>query len=113
LNRLAPGPETYALLGRLGLSVPAGSTIAVRPENLGLGGGSIAGDSIDGTVKKFTYLGREAHLQVATKVGDLVIHIANPSRSASVAVDSTVQVLVPRDGLMAADQNGKRIATGA
>ena len=112
LNKLNPGAETNALLTRLNLSVPADATIAIRPENLGLAGGSISGEAIAGTVKKFTYLGREAHLLVATAVGDLVIHVANPSRSESLAMDGAVQVMVPRDGVMAFDAAGKRIAMG-
>ena len=112
LNRLSSSVETNALVGRMNLSVPAGSTIAIRPENLGLAGSSIEGEAIEGTVRKFTYLGREAHLLVATPVGDLVIHVANPSRSESLAMDGAVKVLVPRDGLMAFDAGGKRVAMG-
>lgn len=113
LNRLELGVDANALLGRLGLSIPAGSTVAIRPENLGLAGGNIAGEELEGTVRKFTYLGREAHLLVATALGDLVIHVANPSRNQSLAVGAPARVLVPRDGLMAFDAAGKRIPLGS
>ena len=113
LNRLELGADADALLGRLGLTIPAGSTVAIRPENLGLAGGAIAGEELEGTVRKFTYLGREAHLLVATALGDLVIHVANPSRNQSLAVGALARVLVPRDGLMAFDAAGKRIPLGS
>ncbi len=112
LNTLQPGPATEALLGRLGLASATGLVWAVRPENIGLSGSAMQGDTLAGTVKKFTYLGREAHLQVATPVGDLVVHIANPSRSEILAPGAATMVVVPRDSLMAFDAEGRRTATG-
>jgi iron(III) transport system ATP-binding protein len=113
LNRLTANTEAHALLARLGLSVPAGATVTIRPENLGLAGGSIAGEELEGRVRKFTYLGREAHLMVATSIGDLVIHVANPSRGENLEPGALAHVFVPRDGLMAFDSAGKRIAFGS
>lgn len=114
LNRLKLGAaDAGALLSRLGISLPDGASLTVRPENLGLTGGTIAGHELDGTVKKFTYLGREAHLLVATALGDLVIHVANPSRNQSLAVGAAARVLVPRDGLIAFDATGRRIPLGS
>ena len=109
LNTLEPGAARDDLLARLGLPTPADATIAVRPENLGLVGGSHAGEAIAGTVRKFTYLGREAQVRVATPVGDLVVHVANPKSGAMVAGAATT-VVVPRHGLMVFDSAGKRMA---
>src|SRR5690606_8836897 len=112
LNTLSAGAPTDALLARLGLNLPEGFTVAIRPENLGLGGTASLGEPLEGRIRKFTYLGREAHLQVPTNVGDLVVHVANPSRAETFAIGATTTVLVPRDGLMAFDAGGARIATG-
>jgi ABC-type Fe3+/spermidine/putrescine transport system ATPase subunit len=112
LNTLEPGTATEALLGRLGLKAASGLTWSVRPENIGLAGSGMEGEPLAGTVRKFTYLGREAHLQVATPVGDLVVHIANPSRSEILAAGAAATVVVPRDSLMAFDADGRRTVTG-
>lgn len=109
LNAFEPGAATDALLTRLGLVPKAGLSWAVRPENIGLAGSGMAGDPLSGTVKKFTYLGREAHLLVATPLGDLVVHVANPSRSEILAPGTTTTVVVPRESLMAFDADGQRI----
>jgi iron(III) transport system ATP-binding protein len=109
LNTLEPGAETDRLVAALGLKPAAGTTWAVRPENLGLAGGSMQGEPLAGTVKKYTYLGREAHLQVTTPVGDLVAQIANPSRTEVLAAGAAATVIVPRDCLMAFDDSGKRV----
>jgi ABC-type Fe3+/spermidine/putrescine transport system ATPase subunit len=112
LNTLELGTATEALLGRLGLKAAPGLTWSVRPENIGLAGSGMKGEPLAGTVRKFTYLGREAHLQVATPVGDLVVHIANPSRSEILAAGAAATVVVPRDSLMAFDADGRRTVTG-
>ncbi len=50
--------------GALGLAPWAATTWAVRPENLGLAGGPMTGEPLRrAPVKKYTYLGREAHLE--------------------------------------------------
>ena len=110
LNTLAPGAATDLLVKALGLTPSATTGWAVRPENLGLAGGAISGEQLPGTVKKYTYLGREAHLQVTTAVGDLVIHVSNPSRTEILAAGAATTVVIPRDGLMAFGADGKRIA---
>jgi len=112
LNTLESGAATDALLGRLGLTSRAGLTWAVRPENIGLAGSGFTGEQLSGTVKKFTYLGREAHLLVTTEVGDLVVHVANPSRSAILEPGAATTVVVPAESLMAFDADGRRAATG-
>ena len=112
LNTLQPGAATDAVLTRLGHKPAAGLSWAVRPENIGLANAGMQGDALPGTVKKFTYLGREAHLQVATEVGDLVVHVANPSRSEILAPGTATTVVVPRESLMAFDADGRRTALG-
>ena len=113
LNRLSPGPRTEALLSGLGLGTPPEATITIRPESLGLTGDGPSEGSLEGTVKKYTYLGREAHLQVATPVGDLVVHLSNPSRREILAPGASARVSFERDGLMVFDAAGKRVSTGA
>lgn len=113
LNQLLPGGETQAALGSLGISLPENTIVAIRPENLELASATDGAGIVTGIVKKFTYLGREAHLLAATPIGDLVVHIANPSRSQAFGVGEAVNVSVPRDGIMAFDVGGRRVGIGA
>ena len=62
-----------------------------------------------GTVTKYTYLGREAHVQVETPAGTLVVQVANPGMSATREAGEAVSVLVPRDAPMAFGADGARI----
>jgi iron(III) transport system ATP-binding protein len=110
LNTLTPGAETDRLVGALGLKAASGLSWAIRPESLALAGAGVAGHELAGTVKKYTYLGREAHLLVATPVGDLVVQIANPSRTAVLEAGALANVVIPGDRLMAFDADGKRVA---
>jgi ABC-type Fe3+/spermidine/putrescine transport system ATPase subunit len=87
----------------------AGSTWAVRPENLGLAGAGMTGEALKGTVKKFTYLGREAHLQVDDASwrpcrADQPTH--RGQRCWKPGTETTV--IVPRDCLMAFAADGQR-----
>ena len=107
---LAPGAETDQLVTALGLAPSATMNWAVRPENVGLAGSGMQGEGLAGTVKKFTYLGREAHLQVATAVGDLVAQISNPSRTTALQSGAATTVIIAKDGLMGFDGNGRRLA---
>ena len=112
LNIFSPGAALDALLGQLGLSTPAGAIWAVRPERLGLvAAGSDANGAamLPGTVTKYTYLGREAHVQVETPAGTIVVQLANPGMAATRVAGETVSVLVPRDVLMAFGADGARI----
>ena len=116
INVLTTGPELDALLGQLGLSAPAGATWAVRPERLGLGSAGTAGGdgvvSVPGMVVKYTYLGREAHVQVETALGMIVVQVANPGMAATRDTGEQVSVLVPRDVPMAFGADGARLSTG-
>lgn len=109
LNTLTPGAETDRLVASLGLVPSANTTWAVRPENIGLAESGMKGEPLSGTVKKFTYLGREAHLQVTTPVGDIVAQISNPSRTTVLEAGAATTLIVPRDCLMAFDSSGRRV----
>jgi ABC-type Fe3+/spermidine/putrescine transport system ATPase subunit len=110
LNRLAGEAATGALLARLGFSAPADATIVIRPESLGLAGEGTGAGDLEGTVRKFTYLGREAHLMVTTPAGDLVVHVSNPSRREILAPGTAIGVTVQPEGIMVFDAAGGRIA---
>ncbi|MDB5623185.1 MAG: transporter ATP-binding protein [Devosia sp.] len=112
LNVFSPGPALDGMLGQLGLTAPAGATWAVRPERLDLAARGGAPDSVavlDGTVTKYTYLGREAQVQVETPAGLIVVQLANPGISATRSTGEAVAVLVPRDAPMAFGADGVRI----
>jgi ABC-type Fe3+/spermidine/putrescine transport system ATPase subunit len=114
LNTFSPGAALDAMLGQLGLSAPNAATWAVRPERLGLANpGSDAGGAavLDGTVTKYTYLGREAHVQVETPAGAIVVQLANPGMAATRNPGDAVSILVPRDAPMAFGADGIRLAT--
>ncbi|WP_105439368.1 ABC transporter ATP-binding protein [Neorhizobium sp. T25_13] len=115
LNKFKNGTELSRLLQSVSLGDLMGETWTIRPERLVLadGAGSLgSGFVLNGTVRKYTYLGREAHVLVETGVGDLVVHISNPGRSAGQHTGEPVSVLVPREALMGFDSAGKRIAIG-
>jgi iron(III) transport system ATP-binding protein len=112
LNRLAPEAATRTLLAGLGVSAPADATIAIRPENLSLSGEGLGGEVLEGKVRKFTYLGREAHLLVTTPAGDLVVQLSNPSRREILAPGTAIGVTVRPEGIMVFDTLGRRIGAG-
>jgi len=112
LNTFTPGDALEAMLGQLGLTAPEAASWAVRPERLALAATGAAPDGtavLAGTVTKYTYLGREAHVQVETPAGTLVVQVANPGMSATREAGEAVSVLVPRDAPMAFGADGARI----
>ena len=112
LNTFTPGDALEAMLGQLGLTAPEAASWAVRPERLALAAAGAAPDGtavLAGTVTKYTYLGREAHVQVETPAGTLVVQVANPGMSATREAGEAVSVLVPRDAPMAFGADGARI----
>jgi iron(III) transport system ATP-binding protein len=116
LNNFVAGDAFNALLGQLGLSAP-GASWSVRPERLDLvnaGAPAPAGCVVlPGTVEKYTYLGREAHVQVNTAVGNLVVQIANPGVTATRASGEAVGVVINGANLIAFDASNNRIQLGA
>jgi len=117
INALQSGPALNALLEKLGIAQVAGANWVVRPENLVIAGTApTSGEpsaSISGTVSKYTYLGREAHLQVTTDLGELVVHVANPDRTALRLDGDAVQLEVARSVILGFDAEDRRIQTGS
>lgn len=112
LNIFKPGAALDGMLAQLGLATLDATTWAIRPERLDLAAPGSAPDGVAvlaGTVTKYTYLGREAHVQVETPVGVIVVQIANPGMAATREAGEAVSVLVPRDAPMAFGADGARI----
>ncbi|UYN99377.1 MAG: ABC transporter ATP-binding protein [Devosia sp.] len=113
LNTLADSEGRAALLSALGLSEPRAAHWTVRPERLFLAESGQAApqgaSAIKGTVRKFTYLGREAHVLVETPAGGVVVQVANPALGGVREPGEPVQVLFERGALMAFDADGKRL----
>lgn len=112
LNTFTPGAALDSMLSQLGLNVPNAAVWTARPERLGLaarGTDTAGAAAIDGAVTKFTYLGREAHVQVETAAGLIVVQIANPGMTKTRQPGEDIVVLVPRDALMAFGADNARI----
>jgi iron(III) transport system ATP-binding protein len=106
LNLLAPGAATDALVAPLGAKGIA--QWAVRPERLALAAPGKGG--IAGTVGKYTYLGREAHVQIDTPLGSLVVQVPDPGMTATRAAGDAVTVRIDPAALMGFDAAGRRAA---
>jgi ABC-type Fe3+/spermidine/putrescine transport system ATPase subunit len=112
LNIFQPGAALDATLGKLGLAHAGAATWAVRPEHLDLAGPDSDGNgsaTLPGTVSKYTYLGREAHVQVETPAGRLVVQLPNPGMAATREAGEAVSVLVPRTAPMSFSADGARM----
>jgi ABC-type Fe3+/spermidine/putrescine transport system ATPase subunit len=112
INRFKSGPALDAMLGTLGLSSAGVTSWAARPEHLALGTPGVDhadAATLSGAVTKFTYLGREAHVQVDTPAGLLVVQLANPGMTATRQTGETVTVIVPRSALMAFGADSVRV----
>jgi len=108
LNVLTRGEATDALLG--GRRRADADCWVVRPERLGLAGpGETA---MPGTVTKYIYLGREAHVLVDTPVGRLVVQVPDPGTAAIRKSGELVSVRIEPDTLMCFDAAGRRLASG-
>ena len=116
LNLLEPGAALDTMLAQLGLSSSGATAWAARPERLGLAEPGVAGGGemavLAGSVGKYTYLGREAHVQVETPAGNVVVQLASPGMAATRTAEEAVSVLVPRDALMAFGADGARLGVG-
>lgn len=110
LNTLKAGPALGALIDKLGL--PDATTWTVRPERLNLttesSDHSVAA-GVSGTVAKYTYLGREAHVQIDTDVGGLIVQLPNPGVTAGLEAGQPATVVVARDALMGFGPDGRRV----
>jgi iron(III) transport system ATP-binding protein len=126
INTMKQGPALTGLLDEIGLGefagANAGASWAVRPESLHIHGTdkSDKGDTdpgagrsrFSGKVSKYTYIGRESHLQLSTDLGEIVVHIANPGPSSQYAAGAKVTVGVERQSVFGFDADGARIPSG-
>lgn len=115
LNTLSPGPALDRLLAAMNLSDVKADTWTVRPERLEIVGSEekanlVGPAQVSGKIAKYTYLGREAHVVVATELGDLVIQLNSPGMHSALPAGKAVRVAVRRDFLMGFDAAGKRVA---
>ena len=87
---------------------------AIRPEHIRLDRGEIAPDGvrIAGTVEKYTYLGREAHVLVDTQAGKLVVQLADPSPRLRMTRGSSVALVLQHRDVLSFDADGKRLGGG-
>jgi len=113
LNTLRAGEGRDRLLAGLRLVAPNAAHWTVRPERLRL---AAQGDTtapaaavLPGRISKYTYLGREAHVQVETDAGTLVVQIANPGTRTASQPGDAVAVVMEAGALMAFDADGKRL----
>ncbi|MDB5474401.1 MAG: transporter ATP-binding protein [Devosia sp.] len=112
INVFRPGSALDAMLAKLGHAPGGAATWTARPEHLALvepDGQDSGAATLPGTVTKFTYLGREAHVQVDTPAGLLVVQIANPGMAATRHTGDAVAVVVPPSAPMAFGPDGARV----
>lgn len=114
LNTLPAGEGRTRLLADLDLDAPTAAHWTIRPERLSLVEANTAPTgravALPGTIAKFTYLGREAHVLVETPAGTVVVQLANPALSPARQPGEPVSVVFERDALMAFDADSKRLS---
>ena len=88
---------------------------AIRPEHIRLGESARPDDdvSVQGTVEKYTYLGREAHLTAQTTVGRLVVQVPDPQPSLAIDAGHPVTLSFKRGHVIGFDEHGARVPLGA
>jgi ABC-type Fe3+/spermidine/putrescine transport system ATPase subunit len=116
LNTLSVGESLDQLLGQIGLQSTSATTWTVRPESITLlNAGAPAPEGnivLDGTVAKFTYLGREAHVSVDTDVGNVVVQLGAAELKTLRAPGDAVRITFERGALMGFDADKKRVKLG-
>ncbi|NOZ32219.1 MAG: ABC transporter ATP-binding protein [Alphaproteobacteria bacterium] len=125
INTMQPGAALDGLLGQLGLgdlaAANADASWSVRPESLQIIQGNPGADAkaaagtnaeLNGAVSKYTYIGRESHLQLSTDVGEIVVHIANPGPSSKYTPGAPITVNIERQSVFGFAATGDRINTG-
>jgi iron(III) transport system ATP-binding protein len=104
--------EAGAHLGMRAAGEPDGiHQWAIRPEHIRLDNGDAGADSIRlvGSVEKYTYLGREAHVLIETSAGKLVVQLADPAPTLRMVPGTSIALaLRPRD-VLSFDAEGKRL----
>jgi ABC-type Fe3+/spermidine/putrescine transport system ATPase subunit len=96
---------------RRAVAAPDGSVeIGIRPEDVAL---RDVPDAIvlRGTVRKCTFLGREAYLLIDTPHGPLIHHAANPAPEVLVSAGSPVPVALPAARILLFGPDGTRLGT--
>ena len=107
-GRLAiPGAEAVALAGA---PAPGPVALAIRPEHVEVGAARDAGGpalSLPGTVRKTTFLGREAHFTIDGPAGPLAAEVLDPT-AAQLAMDGApIAVRLPLARLLAFAPSGE------
>ena len=113
LNKLQAGPALDKIVGQLQL--PKAASWTVRPEGLHVHNASADARPhvlLGGTVSKYTYLGREAHVHIESELGDLIVQQSNPGMRAGLATGQAVQIMLLREALMGFDGDGQRVTEG-
>ena len=83
-----------------------GATAAIRPEDVRLGVGP---NPLAGTVRKVTFLGREAVVIIDTEAGEIQHLAANPSAELLAAAGQKIILHLPTDRIAQFGADGKRI----
>ena len=96
---------------RLARAITGTVELAIRPEHVRVAAPSDNGASdvvrLDGTVLKQTYLGAHAHCLVATRHGDIKVHISDPGASTP-GTGAAISLRLPLKHLAAFDGDGDR-----
>lgn len=88
--------------------------VAIRPENVLLTGMPSEGEaiSLNGQVRKVTFLGREAHYTLKTEVGEIVVQVAEPGRDFIEMEGRPVDVRLPLQKIALFRENGDVVNAG-
>jgi iron(III) transport system ATP-binding protein len=109
-------PRQAAPLIGMGTTAAAGvDRWAIRPEHISIAEPEVSARQVTlpGTVEKYTYLGREAHILVDTPAGRLVVQLAGPAPTLSVSQGSQVVLGFFRESVLKFDERGIRMGEGA
>jgi ABC-type Fe3+/spermidine/putrescine transport system ATPase subunit len=95
---------------RVGARVAAGPIeLAIRPEHVSLHADqatTAAGVTLVGTVRKTTFLGREAHYTIDTDAGAITALLVDPTSELLTVTDRALTIVLPFDRIVAFDAQG-------
>ena len=94
-----------SFVGAMNFLPDAGGTAAIRPEDVVLGDGP---NPLAGTVRKVTFLGREAVVLIDTAQGEIQHLAANPSGDLLRAAGQAITLHLPTDRIALFGADGKR-----
>jgi ABC-type Fe3+/spermidine/putrescine transport system ATPase subunit len=88
--------------------------VAIRPENVLLKGQAGEGDAItlQGEVRKVTFLGREAHYTLKTEAGEIVAQVADPERDFIEMEGRPIEIRLPLRKIVLFRSNGEAVNAG-